>query len=274
MASNRRRAALVALLLVLGSAVWQGQQIPAASAAPDRDGRATAGPDDEDRDRDRDRDRERERERRRDRERDRDAPVPGPVGDAGAVPDGALTAEQIARQPFLSNGSGSARLVGDGSGTVLETSIEGRGPQRAEYVLHRAGPHTDVVYEFRARYVEGEGALINQWHQPTGDKQGPAAAVAVDDGQYVLNYTEGGQERREVLFPVDGAWRTWRLEARWSHGGDGYLRLFADGEQLFTMQGNNSKDSAPEDMGATFKVGTYARPKDLTMQYAWASARS
>jgi len=237
MSSNRRRAAVVALLLVLAGIAGQGLQVPVAQAAPDRGTRARAG------------------------------------ADPGDVPAGALDAEEIARRPFLSNGSGDSRLIGRGSSAVLETSIEGRGPQRAEYVIHRADAGTDVVYEFRARYVEGAGALVNQWHQPTGDKQGPAAAVAVDDGHYVLNYTQDGERRRQELMPVDGDWHTWRLEARWSSGSDGYLRFLGDGEELFTMRGNNSKDSAPRDMGATFKVGTYARPKDLTMQYAWASSR-
>ncbi len=153
---------------------------------------------------------------------------------------------------------------GDSLGLTLDTGInnEDKFPYRAELIPRVKGLqdyHTEYWYGFSMYIPEGwvvDGIFENyaQWRvggdDPAAKKANPTltfGAVSNTSGlMRIVNRTEpnGGIKSLKNI-PIDdlrGKWTDWVVRVKWSHGSDGYLQIWQNGEQIVDDRGANSPD--------------------------------
>jgi hypothetical protein len=118
-------------------------------------------------------------------------------------------------------------------------------------------------------YSAASNEVLAQWHGSPdfflGDApgRGPAVALRIEDGRTFLTsgwddaFVSGEGRRDRELWSADlaqGTWEDWRFDLVWSHGEEGRLSVWRNGERVLEHRGPNSYNDL---RNVYLKIGVY-----------------
>ncbi|MGK7912995.1 MAG: DUF4347 domain-containing protein [Synechococcus sp.] len=161
-----------------------------------------------------------------------------------------------------------------GSGKVVRFDLRRGDPKvsnkhRAELVPKLNGVRFGQTYTYEFKNFipndwknDGSAETIAQWHgRPDRNLGEPfrraAMALRVKGGRYALVIRSDSDrvtntKQKGTFKEVDpwsgnlqkGRWVSWRFQIKWSHRGDGFVRVFQNGKQVLNYNGANSYNDA------------------------------
>jgi hypothetical protein len=141
-----------------------------------------------------------------------------------------------------------------------------------------AGEAVERWYGLRVRLpadweLDREYEVVAQWKgkddKPEEASKSPCLALRIRERVWYLTnrwderrITPDNESPNEVLWSAAlelGRWTEWTVQARWSFGEDGVLRIWKDGVQIVEKRGPNTFNDPG---GMYFKIGIYKPPWD------------
>lgn len=170
---------------------------------------------------------------------------------------GTSYAFSVANNPVY-NGSKSGRfelrdtdpLVSNGTRT--EVAFPAQSNQNRWYAF-------SVYFPSNGWEKDSKGDVISQWHQGGGKNPSISLRTVYDKLMLDFRMDPSSPQKEYLLNPIaKDTWHTFVMHINHSHGSDGVIEIWHNGEKIFTHKGGNSYDSTYD--SPRWKLGIYKSP--------------